>query len=733
MRARLNPMRETGMPMCFFMGLLLPILVLSCNLSSHMRIPVDNEISIIADRLRARLIESASRHFDPSAARESLRLQKDDGSWPDVDYDDDSRTHWKPSRHLSHLSALVHVYRVPGSALEGDVEVRDAFLAGLRFWVKRDPQSDNWWFNVIGSPRSLSDMLLLMVDQMPPDLVGGTAELIHRSGFTRTGTNLVHEAGNLLTLACATGHIDLLREAIDYISREVRVTIEEGIQHDDSFHQHGPQNMVISYGRGFAFDQAGYAALFAGTSFAFPKEKIRILSRFILDGQQWYIWGRQVDYHAMGRGAFRGNTGSHIWNAGGFEGMCRLMESADPDRAAEYAAFAARVTGERPSGSSGPQGNKHFWRSDTMVHRSTNWYASARFHSTRAYATETRTNRENLKGYHLSDGVYYLLQRGDEYHEIQPVWDYRKLPGLTFLDTAAPLPYGQEAPRAGNTSFVGGASDSLSGVSVMDYDKGGVRARKAYFFTNDGFVCLGAGITSSEIENVFSTLNQCLLKSDVAILSGGAITVLEKERLEAQNVRAIHHDGIAYVLLDDASVIIRAKQQTGSWQEVEAKASADQISQDIFTCWIDHGARPTDATYAYRIIPGARRDDLSALANSETVRVLANTAALQAVHSAKEGIIQAIFHAPGELSLPGGAMFHVDTACVVIFRAAGDATLLTVADPTQERVQLVVTLDGRYRGRGASYVSDDNTTHIVVDLPKGPYAGQSALVPLARE
>ena len=694
---------------------------------------MDNEISIIADRLRARLVRSAAQHVDSDPARELLRRQEGEGSWSDVDYGDDSRTHWKPLRHLSYLGTLVRAYRLPGGALEGDAKVRDAFLSGLQFWVTRDPQSDNWWYNVIGAPRILSDLLLLMIDQIPPDFVDRTAKCIHRSSFTRTGANLVDEASNLLTLACATGNTDLLREAIEHISNEVRVTTEEGIQQDDSFHQHGPQNMVISYGRGFAGDQAGYAALFAGTSFAFSRAKIRILSRFILDGQQWYIWGRQIDFHAMGRGAFRGNPGSHVWNAGGFAHLCRLMTDADPDRAAEYAAFGARVSGKQPAGSTGPRGNKHFWCSDTMVHRAPDWYASVRFHSTRAYATETRTNRENLKGYHLADGVYYVLQRGDEYHEVQPVWEYRKLPGLTFLDTDAPLPYGREVPLAGNTSFVGGASDGLSGVSVMDYDKGDVRAKKAYFFMDEGFVCLGAGITSGENENVLTTLNQCLLKSEVAILSGGAVAVLEQERFEAQDVRAIHHDGVSYVLLDDASVVIQAKQQDGSWREIEGRAPADPVPRDIFTCWVDHGASPTDATYAYRIVPGAKRDDLPGLASDETVGVLANTAELQAVHWAKEGVIQAIFHAPGELPLPGGGTLRVDTPCALILRPTGGTVLLTIADPGQESAQLIIILDGRYTGRGASYVADDQTTHIVVDLPKGPHAGQSVLVPLTQE
>lgn len=412
--------------------------------------------------------------------------------------------------------------------------------------------------------------------------------------------------------------------------------------------------------------------------------------------------------------------------------MSLRMASADPARSEEYLAFAARVSGDQPAGSSGPLGNKHFWRSDTMVHRTADWYASVRFHSTRTYATETRTNHENLKGYHLSDGVAFLLQRGDEYHDIQPVWDYRKLPGLTFLDTTAPIPYGRETPRAGNTTFVGGASDGLCGVSVMDYDKGGVRAKKAYFFTREGIVCLGAGIESSEGENVLTTLNQCRLKSEVTILVGGKISTLEEERQEGTDIRAIHHDGVAYVFLNDSAVVVRAGEQTGSWREIEAKASDEPVSENVFTCWIDHGSKPDDASYAYRIVPGSDRDDLTAVAAEESIHILSNTPDIQAVHFASEQVTQAIFHKPGALILADGKTLTTDTPCAVILRTLEEVTLLTVSDPTQEQPQLILHLTGNHIGRGATTTLDDTVTRIVVDLPKDAYAGQSVIVPLTR-
>ncbi len=174
--------------------------------------------------------------------------------------------------------------------------------------------------------------------------------------------------------------------------------------------------------------------------------------------------------------------------------------------------------------------------------------------------------------------------------------------------------------------------------------------------------------------------------------------------------------------------MIQAREQSGSWSLVEAKASDKPVPEDVFTCFIDHGAKPAATSYAYLLVPGASSEDLPALPAS--VRVLTNTPELQVVSS--EALTQAIFHAPGTLGLLEGGRLSVDAACLVQLRIVGDTRILTVADPTQELRQLSVTIDGRWTGQGASYLPGDNATHIVVVLPEGSYAGQSIVIPLSR-
>ena len=702
------------------------LVVLMVGLFLPTEAAVQEDLEIVAQRLRSEVLVGS---VDAKEIREHLEGIRDDGSWPDIDYDDRSRTQWLPRAHLRRLISLARAYRTPGGALEGSSEVRDAFLSALRYWTIRDPDSDNWIRRTVNGPDALAHASLLMIDEIPTDLLDATGRLVRRSGFTRTGANLVWESSNLLAWACVTQDPDLLHEVVRHIAGEIRITTEEGIQHDASFHQHGPQNYVLGYGRSFASSLTDIAVLLSGTVFAFPEEKIRILSSLILDGQQWFVYGRQMDYHGMGREAFRGGPGRNTWNARRLVGICENMRQADPSRADAYEAMSQRMSGTVSAGASGPLGNKHFWRSDTMVHRAGDWYASVRFHSTRTYHCEVRVNRENLRGYHLADGVMFFMRRGDEYHELQPVWDYRKLPGLTFVDTEEPLPFGRRIPRRGTTDFVGGVSDGTAGVAVMDFSKDDVQAKKAYFFTDRGIVCLGSGISSARPERVFTTLNQSRLRSEVTVLRENETESFRDGQRDGEDIRAVWHDGTAYVILEDGSVAVKAESRSGAWNLVQEGASTDVLTEDVFTCTIDHGSSPSAASYAYRIVPDTFPGDLAGIAEEEAVRLLANTPDLQAVHVVAENLVQAVFHVAGSMDLPDGSQLQIDTPCALQVRITQDSLAIAVADPSQASTQIGITIQGRYTGEGAGYSPEANQTRVGIDLPTGPDAGRS--VPLS--
>ena len=171
------------------------------------------------------------------------------------------------------------------------------------------------------------------------------------------------------------------------------------------------------------------------------------------------------------------------------------MKSLDPG---ETDAYARLIASDKQDGVNTLLGNKHFWRSDMTVHRRPTWYASVKMSSTRVIGAET-CNGENLLGLHLGDGVTYFYRTGDEYNDLFPVWDWRRLPGTTCRQDQGSLVPNAKACR-GRSNLVGGLSDGERGIAAMEYIRDGLRARKAWFFLDRAVVCLGAGIDCNEPE-----------------------------------------------------------------------------------------------------------------------------------------------------------------------------------------------------------------------------------------
>jgi chondroitin AC lyase len=628
---------------------------------------------------------------EPQQASRFLRSQRPDGTWGDLDYGSTARSGWPPANHLARTVALVAVAQSPGTAAADRGALLAAAHRAFAFWIAHDLQSTNWWYNEIGVPDAIGTMSLLLGDQRTPaEFRYATRVSLARFPVARTGQNRVWLAGNALKLGLLTGDPARLQAASAAIWSEVRVTAEEGIQADFSFHQHGPQQQFGNYGMAFAVETARYAEILRGTPWQLPPDRRSVFSHYLLDGQNWVSWRGALDISACGRQLMPGSPREKTAN------LARVMERAarfDPANAPAYADFVAR---NEDGAANRLVGNRFFWRSDYLVHRQPQWAATVKLSSNRVIGTEL-VNSENLSGYHLADGASYFYRDGAEYADIFPVWDWRKLPGVTCAQVDPPRFQTSSVPA----DFVGGVSDGRDGCCALDYRRDGVRARKAWFAGGDGVICLGADIGGDGAAPIATTLNQCLLRGPVRITAGGRTGTLGSGSHALSGIESAEHDGWRYTLLDAGRAQLAIGPASGSWRRVfdNPDSPAPPLSKEVFTLWLDHGRNPAGAHYAYAVSPSGGRLES---------RVLENSAARQSV-ALGDGKVGVICWAPGEFNLPDGRRLGVSEPCLLLVGA--ERTL--VVDPTQKLRSITLAIDGRARA---------------ITLPTGPFAGTAAIV-----
>jgi len=532
-------------------------------------------------------------------------------------------------------------------------------LASLDAWLDLDYRNSNWWVNHVPIPRTVGEIALLLRDDLGAERLARVLVVLKRAwppprGGIGIGANLFYRVDAAILQALLLRDAQLLKSIFERAAAEIRITTKEGIQEDLSFHQHGPQFYSGSYGLEYIRGAIHIATLAHGTGLALPREKMDLLVALLLDGLQWIVYGPMIDPAAQGRNFSRrgAKSGGRAVSA-----YCKKLAKLNPPRREEFARFASGLTG-----------NRCFWRSDFMVHRRPGWYASTKMASLRTVGTESG-NGEGLKQYHLADGACLVLQRGDEYADIQPVWNWRRIPGTTCAQNEGALPlinWGRGA--RGRMAFVGGVSDGRFGVACMALDKAGVKARKSWFYFEDEVVCLGAGISAAGKHAVVTTLNQCLAQGEFKRGESWAL-----------------HDGVGYIALD-GTLEVASTTQTGTWKSINKGYSNAAVKKQVFSAWIDHGIAPQSASYAYVLRPGSTAKQTAAYAATPSVEILANTQAAQAVRHSKLGVTGIVFHQAGSI-----AGISVDRPCALLIVRNARGVRISVSDPAQAGRPIRVT------------------------------------------
>lgn len=633
------------------------------------------------------------------SVRELLSKLGPDGAWSDLNYADQARGDWSPARHLKRLFEMSVLYAKPGSPMHQDPALRDGIRLALGHWLEKNYKATNWWYNDIGVPTAMAGILMLMEKNISSDQLSAGLKIVGRSNISSTGQNRIWIASNQLRRGLLQNNTELTGVALDAILREICISWGEGIKADYSFHQHGPMLQLGNYGLSFAQDITAWADALRGTPWALPEEKLAVLRNYLLEGLRYVYWKQKMDINSCGRQLFPGSPANKFQV---FVDVLKQMQRVDPEHAADYQAAIDSSSGVGP-GSSWTAG-KYFWDSDYMVDRRQSYFASVRMSSKRTDGFET-TNKENQRGYHTADGALYVYIDGDEYTDIFPVWDWRKLPGITAAQVNEPIPTSIERNKS---DFAGGVSDGRDGVAAFELAHGGVNAKKSWFFFNGRILCLGAGITSALDAPVVTTFNQSLARGTVTAQRNGDKPMTVGSRTEIPSLSWAWHDKIGYVFPTPANVTVGPARQTGNWKDIFITGPDAPVTKDIFSIWQDHGSKPSNANYACIVLPNTTSTQVGEYARNPDVRILANSSTLQAAQS--QDLTMAVFYKPGELEYGPAKKVAVDVPCLVMLREEGSETTVFVADPTQALKTVNITLNGQ---------------RLSMQLPQGMYAGQS--------
>lgn len=625
------------------------------------------------------------------------------GAFTDINYSNQDQTNWEPAKHTNRLSDFVFAYTNPTNPYFQNENIYNKIIKGLEFWYNCNPKSTNWWNNQIDEPQKTGILLIQMrtgKKQVPAELETKILQRIRKEGGVpseRTGANRTDIALHWIYRSCLERNVEDLNIALQNVFETLTYTTDEGIQHDNSYFQHGQQLYIGGYGDEILKGVTQVAMYTNGSQYALSQEKKQILSTFMRHTYYRTIRGQYMLFDVLGRGVSRPDATQKSQTAL----FAKRMLEIDPEHTDEYEAIIARLNGYQPANYKIQPVHTHYFRGDYTLHIRPDYTFDVRTVSNRTSRCEYG-NRENLKTYFMSDGCTNIVIRGDEYANIFPCWNWARIPGVTSpqmpVIPLAPV----EWQNNGTSTFAGGVSDGLHGVSTYSYTDNyygiNTSAKKSWFFFDQEVVCLGAGISSGSSFPIQTTVNQCLHPEGMTIQlcsNGQQRTITEKGENEYNSPDWILHNGIGYAFPKGGSIYASNQTVEGSWNNINHTCSANRIEQDIFALGFNHGVTPENATYAYIVVPNIKSiSEMKTYHEKQDIEILANTSTMQIVRNKQSNIWQMIFYRQGTFQHTNITV-KVDKACALMFKDIQDRNArFYIADPSQaqSRIQVNVQL-----------------------------------------
>ncbi|MGW0994768.1 polysaccharide lyase 8 family protein [Streptomyces sp. NPDC002523] len=625
-------------------------------------------------------------------------------------------------------------------------------------------ESGNWWFWEIGAPRALMDTCVLLRAQLPAEDLDAYVRTVARfvpdadrrtnsPSLSETGANRADKAVIVALRGLLARDPATLVKARDALS-DVRdngknslftyVTSGDGFYRDGSFVQHSYVAYTGTYGSVLLGGAGQLIALLAGSDWAVTDPSVDILYEAVERSFGPVLFDGLMMDAVRGRAVSRERARDHTDGAVTVSYILQLADGAPPSYADRWRAAAkgwilrnqetpyaglvgipalarAKALLDDPDVRPADRLTGHFVLADMdrVVHRRPSWACALSLSSKRIAAYEAG-NGENLHGWYTGDGMTYMYD-GDDLDafgdSFWPTVDPYRLPGTT-VDTRPRTDLGTGGGtstfRPKNAVAGGAALDGRYGAAAMELiaDGSTLRAKKAWFLLDNAVVALGAGITASDGRTVETIVENRNLHADGAprlTVDGRPQPTDQGWTAQLDDAPWAHLEGTGgYVFPAGGPLRALREERTGTWRSLNTGAdtagSTTAVTRRYATLWFDHGSSPDSASYSYVLLPGATEAATLAWSRSRPVRVLANSADVQAVASPRLGLIAAHFWAAGTVD-----GLSADGPGTVLLSRRDEGITVAVADPGRTTTTLTVELPFPVR----EVVATDDTVTVI--------------------
>ena len=638
-------------------------------------------------------------------------------------------------------------YATIGSYYYKNEKLRDDIIYCLDFMYEnfyggtknKLPAGSNWWDSYIGSSQNLTRILLALRDELEYDQIKHYTDYMDSIIYEPiyTSANMIDIAYSVIMSSALQKDGVRLANAVKIMSENLfdYVTEGDGMYTDGSYIMHGNIAYTGNYGAILITQLSDIMYAVAGSDYAFSNEIVNRQIDWIFDAYAPTMWQGTAMSAVVGRKVWGGNENSR--SAATIIGFALIAQYAPPERAAQIQSLIKYYLEVNPfpfaqkaklSGadnllaiiqndsvpSEEPIAAKVFPKMARVTTHRSGFASMLSLTSPTVAAYEgfvwSDTDLENCTAWYTGAGMLYVYTDiSVQYDEVFHRYGNRYRLAGTTIDPRERNPKNNGATY-NESDFVGGVQMDQFALSAFQFDnknrdfKADLTAKKSYFFFDDEYVMLGADITSTLDEGVYTTVeNQKIIGNNYKLYLNdetNAISVTEDTKVSGVKYAYLSHYG---------SIVFPEKQDLTVNINKTEKADFSEI-------FFDHGVNPTEDTYSYIILPLASREDGKAYYENPDVEILSNTKQIQAVRENTLGLTGIVFWEAVEF-----AEITPDFACTVLVKETENGKRIAISDPTMKVTgEHTLILDGTYTLEGendrVSVTAEGGKTAVVIDM-----------------